>query len=312
LRGKSLLLAFFFETTVERTELAQCFEDARPVVGCDTSDALQQHRASLGARCSNVALLERVTGIEPASRAWKAPPGHPSGARGAARRPTGPPAGDHPRPLRTAAWGMTRARPARTNGVQTSRLPRYPACGGEADLRRHRITGARFARAPPTPNLHRRCRQLQPALMVRTHRSIRSAGLRPMRPVGRALPGHPCARKNESNRDDAPCRRHPLGTWPGRRGPGGCCSLPSGSPPRSWSPWWPRPAWCPTNPHHRTRHPAARCRPSRPGQHPRPRPPPPYPATSLVRRERRPRLAARRRPLGRHSRRLASPRRRRP
>ena len=63
------------ETTVQRTELAQRFDDARPI-----SPPRQQRRSASntkplsGAPCSNVLLLERVTGIEPASRAWKARP----------------------------------------------------------------------------------------------------------------------------------------------------------------------------------------------------------------------------------------------
>ena len=75
------------ETTVERTELAQGFEDARP-----TRQPRYQRRSTAnteslsGARCSNVLLLERVTGIEPASRAWKARALPLSYTRVAARR----------------------------------------------------------------------------------------------------------------------------------------------------------------------------------------------------------------------------------
>jgi hypothetical protein len=57
----------------------------------------------------------------PRSRAWKALPGHPSAARAAARRPTGPTAGDRQRPLWTPAWGTSRAWP-RTQPSSASNL----------------------------------------------------------------------------------------------------------------------------------------------------------------------------------------------
>src|SRR6266536_1369596 len=59
-----------------RTELGQRFEDARQVV--DPEPRSYQRRSTtnphplLGDAGSNVLYLERVTGIEPASRAWQA------------------------------------------------------------------------------------------------------------------------------------------------------------------------------------------------------------------------------------------------
>ncbi len=63
------------ETSVERTELGQRFEDARPAV--DLGHSYQRRSTTnpnslSGGAGSNVLHLERVTGIEPASRAWKA------------------------------------------------------------------------------------------------------------------------------------------------------------------------------------------------------------------------------------------------
>ena len=93
-----------------------------------------------------------------------------------------------------------------------------------------------------------------------TYRSIRCAQLRPMRPVSGRLAGHPRSRKNQPNQDDAPCQHHhPLGIWQGHDGPGNCCCSSSGSPPRSWLPWWPRPPCCPS-PNRRAGSPASRCR----------------------------------------------------
>jgi hypothetical protein len=68
------------------------------------------------------------------------------------------------------------------------------------------------------------------------------------------------------------CRPHPLGTWPDHGGPGGSYWSPSGSPPRSWPPWWPRPPCYPRNPHRHTEHPGLRCPPSQLSPHAPPRP----------------------------------------
>src|SRR5215217_4751716 len=54
------------------------------------------------------------------------------------------------------------------------------------------------------------------------------------------------SRKNQPNQDDAPCQHHPLGIWQGHDGPGDCCCSSSGSPPRPWLPWWPRPPCSPS------------------------------------------------------------------
>src|SRR5437773_885527 len=84
------------------------------------------------------------------------------------------------------------------------------------------------------------------------------------------------SRTNQPNQDDEPCQPHPLGTSPGHGGPGGCCYSSSGSPPRSWLPWSPRPPCCPSPNRHAR--PPARCPPRQPRQRQPPHRPPPPPA----------------------------------
>jgi hypothetical protein len=68
-------------------------------------------RSMLGDCCCPLRSGRSWPDVARRSRAWKASPAHPSAVRAAARRPTGPTTGDRPRPLRTAAWGTSRARP---------------------------------------------------------------------------------------------------------------------------------------------------------------------------------------------------------
>ena len=65
-------------------------------------------------------------------------------------------------------------------------------------------------------------------------------GATPYAPGKACVAGSSMRRKNESNRDDAPCQSHLPDIWPGHGRLGGCSSSSSGSPPRSWPPWWPR------------------------------------------------------------------------
>jgi RNA polymerase sigma factor (sigma-70 family) len=78
--------------------------------------------------------VERAKGIEPSPRAWEALSRLPSAAAGTAHRSQRLTAVVRRRPLRTAAWGTSRARPVRTNGPQRSRL-RITYAQGEAGSR---------------------------------------------------------------------------------------------------------------------------------------------------------------------------------
>src|SRR5215217_6584422 len=110
-----------------------------------------------------------------------------------------------------------------------------------------------------------------------------------MCPVAVPAPGAPPDSEETVEPGRETCRHHALGTWPEHGGPGGCCWLPSDSPPRSWPPWWPRPPCCPS-PNRHAGHPGLRCPPSQLSPHapPRPHPSPPPPPPPL--RNRPPRL----------------------
>jgi hypothetical protein len=115
---------------------------------------------------------------------------------------------------------------------------------------------------------------------------------------GARLVGSPRAEERVAQERRKPCPSDILGTWSRHGNPGDSRFLPSGSPLRSWPPWWPRLPWSPATPHRQRRpgRPAAHTRRTRPGRRRHRRRPPPPPRARVSRAPHAPRRPPNRTP----------------